>query len=102
LIYLTAFDDGLHLSREVNRWFDWYNQRRPHQALDYRTPNQVYQNKIVSPLSQHQHTLEWGIRVSLSELKFLSELSNHWDPLQTYAKESPDYRTNGSRWIVSS
>jgi putative transposase len=26
LIYLTAFDNGLHLSREVNRWFDWYNQ----------------------------------------------------------------------------
>jgi putative transposase len=24
LIYLIAFDDGLHLNREVNRWFDWY------------------------------------------------------------------------------
>ena len=30
LIYLTAFDNGLDLSREVNRWFDWYNQHRPH------------------------------------------------------------------------
>ena len=33
--------------------------------------------KIVSPLSQKQHTLDRGIRVKLSELKFPSELSNH-------------------------
>ena len=48
LIYLMAFDDGLHLNREVNRWFDWYNHHRPHQALDYRTPNQVYQNSLTT------------------------------------------------------
>ena len=40
------------------------------------------QIKIVSPRSQHQHTLDWGIRVKLSELKFPSELSNHLGPLQ--------------------
>ena len=48
LIYLMAFDDGLHLTRAVNQWFDWYNQHRPHQALDYRTPNQVYQNSLIT------------------------------------------------------
>ena len=42
LIYLTAFEDGHHLNQEVTRWFDWYNQERPHQALDYRTPEEVY------------------------------------------------------------
>jgi putative transposase len=42
LIYLMAFDDGLHLNQEVRKWFDWYNQKRPHQALDYRTPEVVY------------------------------------------------------------
>lgn len=42
LIYLKAFDDGHHLKREVRRWFDWYNTQRLHQALDYQTPNQVY------------------------------------------------------------
>lgn len=42
LIYLMAFDDGIHLNKEVRRWFEWYNQKRPHQALDYRTPEVVY------------------------------------------------------------
>jgi putative transposase len=41
LIYLKAFEDGLHLSKEVGRWFEWYNQERFHQALGYKTPNQV-------------------------------------------------------------
>ncbi len=45
--------------------------------------------KIVSPLNQNQnqHTLEWGIRVKLSELKFPSELSNHLGSLQTLQKQ---------------
>ena len=45
LIYLMAFEDGIHLKREVQKWFNWYNQKRPHQALDYRTPEQVYWQK---------------------------------------------------------
>lgn len=42
LIYLMAFEDGIHLNKEVQRWFHWYNQERPHQALKYRTPEVVY------------------------------------------------------------
>jgi len=40
-----AFEDGIHLNKEVRKWFDWYNQKRPHQALDYRTPEVVYWEK---------------------------------------------------------
>jgi putative transposase len=42
LIYLKAFENGIHLKQEVNEWFEWYNERRLHQSLDYKTPNQVY------------------------------------------------------------
>jgi len=42
LIYLMAFEDGIHLNKEVRKWFEWYNRKRPHQALDYRTPEVVY------------------------------------------------------------
>lgn len=42
LIYLIAFKDGIHLNKEVRKWFTWYNQQRPHQALNYRSPEVVY------------------------------------------------------------
>lgn len=47
LIYLIAFEDGIHLNQEVCKWFEWYNQKRPHQALNYRTPEAVYWEKRV-------------------------------------------------------
>jgi putative transposase len=42
LIYLKAFEDGTHLNQEVKVWFDWYNQDRLHQSLNYATPDEVY------------------------------------------------------------
>jgi putative transposase len=42
LIYLKSFENGHHLTQEVKQWFSWYNQVRPHQGLEYKTPNQVY------------------------------------------------------------
>ena len=42
LINLKAFDDCHHLSQEVTTWFHWYNRQRPHQSLNYRTPDEIY------------------------------------------------------------
>lgn len=47
LIYLMAFENGKHLNKEVCQWMDWYNQERPHQALNYRTPEIVYWEKRI-------------------------------------------------------
>lgn len=47
LIYLMAFENGNHLNKEVCQWMDWYNQERPHQALNYRTPEVVYWEKRI-------------------------------------------------------
>ena len=41
-IYLQDYGDGLAAGRGLGRWFDGYNQERPHQALGYATPAQVY------------------------------------------------------------
>jgi putative transposase len=46
LIYLKGFENGQQLRAEVKRWFGWYNQVRPHQGLDYQTPNQVYYDSL--------------------------------------------------------
>lgn len=41
-IYLNAFTGGHDLIRGLRSWFQWYNGRRPHQGLAYRTPDEVY------------------------------------------------------------
>lgn len=41
-VYLQDYLDGLELGRGMNRWFEDYNQCRPHQALGYACPAEVY------------------------------------------------------------
>jgi len=43
-IYLHAFDSGSELRQGLHQWVDFYNQERPHQALDNLTPDEVYYN----------------------------------------------------------
>ena len=41
-IYLRGYEDGVDLRRGVGKWFGDYNEKRPHQALGYATPAEVY------------------------------------------------------------
>jgi putative transposase len=41
-IYLQDYSDGLTAQRGLARWFEEYNTRRPHQALGYATPGDLY------------------------------------------------------------
>lgn len=41
-VYLNDYLDGLELGRGLGRWFRDYNDHRPHQALEYRTPEALY------------------------------------------------------------
>jgi putative transposase len=43
-IYLQDYLDGLDTGRGLSKWFPEYNRRRPHQALDYATPEQWYRD----------------------------------------------------------
>jgi len=42
-IYLHAWIGGHEARDEINKWMDFYNQRRPHAASDGRTQDAVYQ-----------------------------------------------------------
>ena len=46
-IYIQGYDTvpGLHLG--LARYFAFYNDERPHQSLDYRTPAAVYRDSEV-------------------------------------------------------
>ena len=41
-VYLHAFATGSEARLGIGRWIDNYNTRRPHQALEYQTPDEVY------------------------------------------------------------
>ncbi len=41
-LYLRSFADGSELRAGLRHWFGFYNHERSHQALDGRTPDEVY------------------------------------------------------------
>lgn len=41
-IYLKSYRSVREMESGLERWFAFYNHERPHQALDYRTPAEVY------------------------------------------------------------
>ncbi len=43
-VYLKAYQTVAEARTGINAYLEFYNRRRPHQALGYRTPAEVYQN----------------------------------------------------------
>ena len=41
-VYLHAYEDGRELKAGLSRYFEFYNGRRLHQSLEYRTPDEIY------------------------------------------------------------
>jgi putative transposase len=41
-VYLRDYSDGWQAKKSLGRYFDFYRDERPHQALGYRTPSEVY------------------------------------------------------------
>ena len=46
-VYLKAYANGLEAQRGLREYFRFYNGRRPHQALGYRTPAEVFYGQAV-------------------------------------------------------
>jgi putative transposase len=44
-VYPNAYDDIPQLRAGLDRYFQFYNHRRPHQALGYKTPAEVWNNR---------------------------------------------------------
>jgi len=42
-VYLKAYKDGTEAKQGIGTSLGFYNRERPHQALGYRTPQEVFQ-----------------------------------------------------------
>ena len=48
-VYLKAYSNATQARRELDAYFRFYNNKRPHQALGYRTPAEVFHGVINAP-----------------------------------------------------
>jgi len=47
-VYLHAYTNGTEARPALTRYFSFYNARRSHQALEYRTPDEVYFDRLAA------------------------------------------------------
>ena len=50
-IYPNAYEDGTSLWMAMVEYFNFYNDERLHQSLDYRTPAEIYSPKVLNILT---------------------------------------------------
>ena len=79
-VYLKAYRNGSEARRGIDAYLDLYNRERPHQALGYRTPAQVFAEgrplrclpEQASTLSSREPTSDFPAGVSLNLASSLS------------------------------
>ena len=47
-VYPKCYDTVFEAKAGISTWLNFYNQERLHQALDYKTPNEIYKNSLAS------------------------------------------------------
>ena len=44
-VFLKAYGTVIEAHRSIGKWLEFYNNERPHQALDYRTPREIFEGE---------------------------------------------------------
>jgi len=44
-VFIKAYGAVIEARRSIGKWFEFYNDERPHQALDYRTPREMFEGE---------------------------------------------------------
>jgi len=60
-VYLKAYFNGRDAKAGLEAYFCFYNTQRPHQALDYRTPMEVFCRRVEDPTSETKER-RWFLR----------------------------------------
>ena len=68
-VYPKAYGNATEARRELGEYFRFYNDRRPHQALDYRTPAEVFYGAPVAEGLKERRCSEQPVLVSSEEVQ---------------------------------
>jgi len=66
-VYLKAYTDGRQAKADLDAYFLFYNTQRPHQALGYRTPAEVF-NGEPARLDEQSIQRRWSPSIALVNL----------------------------------
>ena len=79
-VYLKAYGNGTEARAGIGAYLDFYNQERPHQALGYRTPGEVFEGQQRKCLQEQEGVLPSGIdtfpQIAADSLNLTLSLSN--------------------------
>ena len=65
-VYLKAYANATEARREVGAYFRFYNDQKPHQALGYRTPAEVFHGAMNAPGEESKERRNSPKRVLIS------------------------------------
>ena len=71
MVYLKAYQTGTEAGNGIDAYQDFYNRERPHQALGYQTPGQVFDEE-----RQLRHLPEPEVAVP-SVIETLPQVAEH-------------------------
>ena len=74
-VYLKAYAGAREARRELGAYFRFYNDQKPHQALGYRTPSEVYHQVPDIVEERAIHTRESSTHPALVSLSGAAGLS---------------------------
>ena len=81
-VYLKAYSNGREARVGLEAYFYFYNNQRPHQALGYRTPAEVFNGDSVS--NKRSEERRWSPRRALVDLGKTAGLSLNNAPILSY------------------
>jgi len=79
-VYLKAYTDGRQAKADLDAYFHFYNTQRPHQALGYRTPAEVFSGDLVQSDEQSKER-RWPTSRALADLGKTAGLSLNIAPI---------------------
>ncbi len=79
-VYLKAYSNGREARADLDAYFRFYNTQRPHQALGYRTPAEVFNRDSVQS-TEHLTEKRWSPSGALVNLGNTAGLSLNIDPI---------------------